>query len=150
MGEGVSQAERPRIRVRAENGRLVPLSQWDQELIDKLPRGACIAEIDEEQAEDALRAIYMIGIKALYENIPEAGPGLAFPTETQLRRHIMRANGFAEPVHRVDGVKMEARSMAKGAMNYSDMSTLMELSRTYAVERWGFDPWEREGEKNAP
>jgi hypothetical protein len=144
----VSDAERPRIRVRAENGRLVPLSQWDQEQIDKLPRGACIAEIDEEQAEDALRAIYMIGIKALYDNTPESGPGGKFPTETQLRRHIMRANGFCEPIHhRIDGVKMEAVSMAKGKMNYADMSTLLELSRTYAVERWGFDPWQKDEDK---
>ena len=138
-----SQVERPRIRVRVDNGRLVALSPYDQEQIDKLPLGAMVAEIDEEEAEDSIRAKFMSGIGLLYENIPESGAGKAFPTENHLRRHILRAIQFAEPIHRVDGIKMEARSMARGSMQFEEWPKVLELSRAYVFERWGYDPWEK-------
>lgn len=135
------KAERPRIAVRVEAGRLVPFDILAQEAIDKLPLGRLFIEIDTEEPTDRLRGYYMAGIKILYDSIPESGPGKTFPTETHLRRHLMRATGFAEPIHRIDGIKMEARSMARGAMEVDEMETLLELSRTYTFERWSIDPW---------
>lgn len=143
------KAERPRIAVRVENGRLVALSAYDQEMIDRLPMGRIIAEIDTEVPTDKLRGFYMAGIALLYSNIDDTGPGKMFPTEVHLRRHILRAINMAEPIHRTDGIKMDPRSMARGAMEYDEMATVLELSRAYAVERWLFDPWEKWDEEKA-
>lgn len=135
------KSERPRIRVRVENGRLTAISAADQEQIDKLPLGVIVAEMDTEDATDGARNFYMAGIGLLYSNIDDTGPGKTFPTETHLRRHILRATGFAEPIHRVDGIKLEARSMARGAMEYDEIQRVLELSRVYTFERWNIDPW---------
>ncbi len=136
------KSERPRIRVWVDNGRLVALSPFDQELIDKLPLGAMVAEMDTEDATDGARNFYMAGVGVLYANIDDVGPGRTFPTETHLRRHILRAIGFAEPIHRVDGMKLEARSMARGRMEYDEIQKVLELSRVYTFERWNIDPWQ--------
>lgn len=137
----MTKTERPRIRVRVENGRLTAVSAADQEQIDKLPLGLIVAEIDTEDATDGARNFYMAGIGLLYANIDDVGPGRTFPTETHLRRHILRATGFAEPIHRVDGIKLEARSMARGYMEYDEIQKVLELSRVYTFERWNIDPW---------
>jgi hypothetical protein len=142
--------ERPRIVVLVENGRLVAGSAWDQEQIDKLPRGRIIAEIDETEPEDGVRALFMAGIQVLFDNVDGTGPGGEWPTPNHLRREILREIGFAEPIMRVDGIKKEARSMARGQMTYDELVLVLEISRSYCVARWGFDPFQSwQDEKDA-
>lgn len=137
-----AKAERPRFAVAVENGKLVAGGPWEQEQIDKLPRGRIFVEISTEEPEDGIRNLYMAGISLLFENVDGAGPGHEWPTPNHLRRHILREIGFAEPIHRIDGIKREARSMARGAMTYEELTIVLELSRAYCVERFGFDPFE--------
>lgn len=134
--------ERPRFAVRVDNGRLVADGPYEQEQIDRLPKGRIFIEVDTEAAEDGMRNMYMAGIGKLFDNVDGAGPGGKWPTDIQLRREILRGIGFAEPIKRVDGIKMEARSMAKGRMTYDEYVKILELSRTYCFDRWGFDPWQ--------
>ena len=144
--------ERPRFAVRVVNGALVPDDPWAAEQIGLLPLGRLMVEADTEDAEDAARGKFMAGIGMLYHNIDETGPGKKFPTERQLRRHILSAINFAEPLFRMDGIKMDPRSQAKGEMTYAEWVTITELTRTYCLERWGFDPidsWEKEKDAEA-
>lgn len=138
----MTKVERPRIRVRVENGRLIALSAYDQELIDKLPLGAIVAEVDAEDATDGLRNFYMAGIGTLFENVDGCGPGKTWPTPTSLRKYILKEIGFAEAVVRVDGVKWIPLSMARGEMTFQDLTTCLELSRAFVLDKWGFDPFE--------
>jgi len=135
-------AERPRFAVRVENGRLVAMGPYEQEIIDKLPKGRIFIEVTTEEAEDGIRNLFMAGIGILFDNVDGAGPGGKWPTHDHLRREILRGIGFAEPIKRVDGIKMEARSMARGRMTYEELVQVTELSRTYCFDRWGFDPFE--------
>jgi len=136
-------AERIRIAVRVENGRMVAFDAWAQEQIDKLPLGRIFIEIDTDEPEDGVRNLYMAGIGILFQNVDGAGPGGEWPTPDHLRREILREIGFAEPILRVDGIKKEARSMARGKMSYEELVIVLEISRSYAVARWGFDPWQQ-------
>lgn len=138
----MTTVERPRIRVMVNNGRLTAVSAADQELIDKLPLGIIVAEMDTEDATDGLRNFYMAGIGVLYDSIDDAGPTKKFATETQLRRHILRAIGIADPLHRTDGIKLEPRSMARDRMDYDELKHVLELSRFYVFDRWEIDPWQ--------
>lgn len=135
-------ADRIRIAVRVENGRITALDAYAQEAIDKLPLGRIFIEIDQEEAEDGQRNLIMAGIGLLFQNVDGAGPGGEWPTPNHLRRFLLRAIGFAEPIHRVDGIKLEARSMARGQMTYEELTIVLELMRAYCVDRWGFDPFE--------
>lgn len=134
--------ERIRIAVRVEQGRLTALDAFGQEQIDKLPLGRLFIEIDEEEAEDGVRNLFMAGIGVLFDNIDGTGPGGEFPTPNSLRREILREIGFADPILRVDGIKKEPRSMARGKMSYDELVVVLEVSRAYCVQRWGFDPFE--------
>lgn len=150
MSKKAAKIERPRFAARVENGRLVAFSIIDQEIIDKLPLGRIFVEVDEEEAEDGVRNKYMAAIGLLFENVDGAGPGGEWPTPNHLRRHILRSIGFAEPIFRVDGIKQEARSMARGAMTYDELVMVTELSRAFCVDKFGFDPFEAwENEKEA-
>lgn len=135
-------AERPRFAVTVQNGRLAAMDAYGQEAIDKLPRGRIFIEVLTEEPEDGVRAAYMAGIGVLFDNVDGAGPGGKWPTHDHLRREILRGIGFAEPIKRVDGIKMEARSMARGRMTYEELMQVTELSRTYCFDRWGFDPFQ--------
>lgn len=144
-----TKIERTRIAVTVQNGRLTALDAYGQEQIDKLPVGRLFIEIDEEEPEDGLRNKYMAGIGLLFENVDGAGPGGEWPTPNHLRREILREIGFADPILRVDGIKKEPRSMARGAMKADELAIVTELTRAYCVQRWGFDPiesWEQEKE----
>jgi len=100
-------------------------------------------EVDTETAEDGVRAMIMAGVKVLYDNDPESGPGRKNPTPRHLRRHLLRATGFVEPVHhRIDGFKLEARSMAKGLFDLEELQICLELMRTYCFEHYGYDPFQ--------
>lgn len=134
--------ERPRIAVTVQNGRLAALDAFAQEQIDKLPLGRLFIEIDTEEPEDGVRNLYMAGIGVLFENIDDTGPGKQFPTTMQLRREILREIGFTDPIFRVDGIKKDPRSMARGKMMYDELVVVLEVSRAYCVARWGFDPFE--------
>jgi hypothetical protein len=143
--------DRPRIAVRVENGRLVPDDPWAAEQIGQLPLGRFVIEPHLEEAEDAVRAKFFAGINTLYDNI-DSGPGTEFPTSESLRREILREIGFTDPIFRVDGIKREPRSMARGAMKLDELMIVSELMRTYCVQRWGFDPvemWEQEKDAEA-
>ncbi len=142
------KSERPRIRVRVDNGRLTAIDAAAQEQIDKLPLGFIIAEIDQEDATDSLRALYMAGMNELFENVDNTGPGKMWPVMKSLRKFVLKEIGFAEPVIRVDGVKWVPLSMARGEMDYDDLKTCLELTRAYVVDRWGFDYWDEEHRKN--
>lgn len=133
--------ERPRIRVRVDTGRLVALSPFDQEIIDKLPLGAIVAEIDAEEATDGLRNFFFAGINLLYQNVDGTGPGKTWPTPDSLRKYVLKEIGFAEPVLRVDGVKWVPLSMARNEMSFESMTMCLELSRAFALDKWGFDAW---------
>ena len=137
----MSKTERPRIRVKVDNGRLTAISAVDQEIIDKLPLGVIVAEIDAEDATDGTRNMFMAGIGLLYENIDGTGPGKTWPTPNSLRKYILKEIGFAEAVVRVDGVKWVPMSMARGEMSYADLTMCLELSRAFALDKWGFDAW---------
>lgn len=142
-----AKIERPRFAARVENGRLVAFSIVDQEIIDKLPLGRIFIEVNEEEQEDSVRNKFMAAIGLLFENVDGAGPGGEWPTPNHLRRFILRSIGFAEPIFRVDGIKQEARSMARGAMTFDELVMVTELSRAFCVEKFGFDPftmWEEE------
>jgi hypothetical protein len=144
--------ERPRFAMRVEAGRLIADDAYAQEQIDLLPTGRLMVEADTEDAEDGARNKFMAGIGLLYHNIDETGPGKQFPTERQLRRFILTAINFAEPLMRVDGIKMDPRSQAKGEITYAEWVTITELTRAYCVEKWGFDPieaWEQEKDAEA-
>ncbi len=135
--------ERPRFAVRVENGRLIADGPWEQECIDKLPKSRLIIEVHTEEPEDGVRAIFMAGIKVLFDNIDGTGPGGKWPTPRSLRRDILKATGFSEPiVSRVDGYKLDARSMARGKMDYEELVAALELARVYCLEHWGFDPFQ--------
>lgn len=139
----MTAVERPRIRVRVDNGRLTAVSAYDQELIDKLPLGLIVAEMDTEDATDGVRNLYMAGIGTLFDNTDGCGPGKTWPTATSLRKFILKEIGLAEAVIRVDGVKWVPVSMARGEMNYADLVTCLELSRAFCLDRFGFDPFEQ-------
>jgi hypothetical protein len=143
--------ERIRIPVMVQNGRLTALDAYGQEQIDKLPLGRLFIELDTEEVEDGIRNKFFAGIGTLYENI-ESGPGTEFPTAESVRREILRELGFTDPIFRVDGIKREPRSMARGVMKLDELVTLTELTRAYCVQRWGFDPieaWEQEKDAEA-
>jgi len=130
------------IAVIVENGRLVPADQFAQELVDKLPaKRRLIAVVDLEEPTDQLRNFYMAGIGMLFDNVDGTGPGKTWPTQNSLRKYILKEIGFAEAVVRVDGVKWIPLSMARGEMSFEDMTTCLELSRAFVVDKWGFDPW---------
>lgn len=135
------KVERIRIPVHVQNGHLSALDAFGQEMIDKLPLGRLFIEIDTEEPEDGVRNLYMAGIGMLFENIDDTGPGKAFPTKQSLRREIMREIGFADPILRADGIKKDPRSMARGQMTYDELAIVLEVSRAYALQRWGMDPW---------
>jgi hypothetical protein len=143
--------ERIRIPVIVMNGRLTALDAFGQEKIDQLPAGRIFIELDTEEVEDGLRNKFFAGINTLYDNI-DSGPGTEFPTSESLRREILREIGFTDPIFRVDGIKREPRSMARGAMKLDELMIVSELMRTYCVHRWGFDPvemWEQEKDAEA-
>lgn len=137
-----SKVERIRIAVRVENGRLSALDAFGQEQIDKLPLGRLFIEIDTEEPEDGVRNLYMAGIGVLFDNVDGAGPGGEWPTPNHLRREILREIGFAEPIMRVDGIKKEPRSMARGHMTYDELVLVLEVSRAYCTARWKLDPFQ--------
>ncbi len=133
------------VTLMVENGRLVPADQHAQEMLAQLPlKKRLVGTFDLEEATDALRARYMIGMKALFENLDGTGPGKRWPTVTSLRKHILVKIGFAEPVYRADGVKMVPLSMARGEMTFEDMTQCLELTRAHCVDTWGWDPWQEE------
>lgn len=137
-----AKIERIRIAVRVEQGRLGALDAWAQEQIDKLPLGRLFIEIDTEEPEDGVRNLYMAGIGVLFQNVDGAGPGREWPTPIQLRREILREIGFTDPIFRVNGIKKDPRSMARGQMSYDELVVVLEVSRAYCTARWGFDPFE--------
>lgn len=131
------------VTVLVENGRLVPADQHAQEMLSQLPlKKRLEATFDLTNATDDLRARYMIGMKALWDNAEGAGPGKRWPTVTSIRKHILVKIGFAEPVYRADGVKMVPLSQARGEMDFADLTQCLELTRAYVVDTWGWDPWE--------
>lgn len=133
------------VTLMVENGKLVPADQYAQEMLAQLPLNKrLIGTFDLEEATDAMRARFMIGMKALFENTEGTGPGKRWPTVTSLRKHILVKIGFAEPVYRNDGVKMVPLSMARGEMSFEDMTQALELTRAYCVDTWGWDPYQEE------
>lgn len=141
MTKAQPKIERPRFAVRVEQGRLVAFSIIDQEIIDKLPLGRIFVEVNEDDATDGLRNFYFAGINVLFDNVEGSGPGGEWPTPNHLRRFLLRQIGFCEPIFRVDGIKQEPRSMARGMMTADEIKIVTELSRAYCVQRWGMDPW---------
>jgi hypothetical protein len=144
--------ERIRIPVMVQQGRLTALDAYGQEQIDKLPPGRIFIELDTEEVEDGIRNKFFAGINTLFDNIDDTGPGAQFPTSESLRREILREIGFTDPIFRVDGIKREPRSMARGAMKLDELMIVSELTRAYCVQRWGFDPiesWEMEKDAEA-
>ncbi len=139
--------ERPRFAARIINGHVVGDDPWSQEVIDKLPPGRMVYEVFQEEAEDGVRGLYFAGINMLFQNVDGTGPGGEWPTPESLRREILREIGFTDPIFRVDGIKKEPRSMARGRMQYDELVVVLEVSRAYCVSRWGFDsliphsPW---------
>ncbi len=137
------------IAVRAESGRLVPVDAASQEqIMTGLRRGVVyhvVPTVPEGDLEEHRRALnfYMAGIGLLFENIDDTGPGRKFPTVTHLRKHFLRALGFAEPVYRADkSYKMEPESMALDAMSLEVLRQFTDQSRAYAEEIWGIEPWQ--------
>lgn len=138
----MSEAET--IAVRVHNGHLVADDPYSQELVDKLPAGRrLIAVVDMEEPTDGLRNLYFAGLNTLFENVDGTGPGKTWPTANSLRKFILKEIGFAEAVIRVDGVKWVPVSMARGEMSYGDLVTCLELSQAFALDRWGWNPWEQ-------
>ena len=135
------KAERPRIAVRVEAGRLVAMGPMEQEIIDKLPLGRLFVEISDEEATDGLRNFFFAGINLLFDNTDGCGAGGEWPTPNHLRRYLLIEIGFCENILRVDGIKKEPRSMARGSMTADEIKLVTELSRAYCVARWGFDAW---------
>ncbi len=128
MSKSESKIERPTFAARIINGHVVIEDAWSQEVIDKLPATRLIFEVDTEQPEDGVRALIMAGVKVLYDNDPDSGPGTANPTPRHLRRRLLRLTGFVEPVHhRVDGFKLEPRSMARGLFDLEELQICLEL-----------------------
>lgn len=141
--------ERARIPVHVDNGRLVAFDAAGQEMIDRLPLGRIIAEIDQAEPEDGLRAFFFAGLNLLAENCDEVGPGRTFPTSESLRKYLLKEVGFAEAVVRIDGVKWVPVSMARGAMDYPTLNTCVELVQQFVVHKWGWNPWTTWSEENS-
>lgn len=142
MSKERASVVRPRFAVTVENGKLVAGGPYEQECIDRLPRGRIMVEVDEEEPADGVRNMIFAGIGLLYDNLPDTGPGKTFPTKEHLRRALLRGIGLAEPIHRVDGIKLEAASMARDKMGFDELQTVLELMRVHCFERFGFDPFE--------
>jgi hypothetical protein len=132
--------ERPRFAARIINGHVVADDPWSQEVVDKLPAGRMVFEVHTEEAEDGIRGLFFAGLKVLFDNV-ESGPGTEFPTPESLRREILREIGFCDPILRIDGIKKEPRSMARGRMQYDELVVVLEVSRAYCMSRWQMDPW---------
>lgn len=135
------------IGVRSENGKLVPIDPASQEAILKLRPFVIyhvVPEVPEGQREEHRQALgfYMAGIGLLADNLDDVGPGRKWPTKDHLRKHFLRALGYANPVYRRDGsYTTEPESMAMDAMPIEVLRELTEQSRAYAIETWGYDPW---------
>ena len=140
--------ETPPIAVRSDMGRLVPVDQYAQEQILTLPVGRVFhvrpEDVDGAQEEHRrVLAFYMVGIKRIFDDRPDCGYGRKWPTPNHLRRHILRAIGFAEPVYRRDGTyKLEVQSMAMDVMALDELRDCLEQTRTYCLAAFGMEPWQ--------
>ena len=129
------------------NVRIAPIDQLADEQMRALPRGVRldvtvkVSKQGPESEHAAMLRRYMAGINLLFD-AAVSGPGTEWPTPTHLRRTILKDLGFKLTYPRADGsVREEAQSMAIDRMPFDELKVCFELSRQYAVDRWGFDPW---------
>lgn len=130
------------------NVRLAPADALADDQMRELPRGArlnanvAVARNSPEDEHMGLLRLYHAGINTLYENM-DSGPGTDFPTPRHVRKEILNKTGFCTIIPQRDGgERRDPDSMAIDKMEVEDLKYCLELSQQYAVERWGFNPWD--------
>lgn len=138
---------RPPIAVLSQGGHLVPADAYAAEQIETLPRGArlnvqwTVARGGRDDEHTGQLRFYHAGIGLLFERA--IGYDTDTPTPRHLRQRIMKEIGFYVAIPQANGtIRKDAESMAMDKMELEDLKICLELSRTYCVDHFGFDPWQ--------
>lgn len=123
---------------------LHPLDGYAQEQLAALPPGTynvrfarMTAKYKEER--EGMRGLWWAGLELLTQNTERRG----YVDKRMAHESILRAVGYTRPRFRIDGsFDLIPVSTAEESMDDAEFAIMQERARAYAVEEFGFDPWE--------
>jgi hypothetical protein len=118
---------------------LFPMDPYSDERMHGYGQGALLsAAITETTRRDRLNAKYWAGLADLYNNLD------GVTTRRALHEMILADLGYVERWNMETG-EAEVVSIAKGNMTDEDFDDLFERVQQYALDKWGWNPWDKKG-----
>lgn len=131
------------IAVEARGGRILPGDAWSEEQFAQLPDGRYTMRLSKQtragrEEREGLRGLWWAGCTLVAQNSDSP----LLDTSRKVHEQILMGLGFVRPRFRVDGAfDMVPVSTSESEMDDEEMAILQEKARTFAMARWGYDPW---------
>lgn len=147
-------ASQLRLRKEIIGGRpvFVPATPWDEEGFAAIPRGAeYTADLKSPKDIRNPKGKLYAGLSVLVHNFDNSDRA-RWPTARSIRNELLIAIGVKRTRYSLDGKSavIEADLDLFDQMTAGEVENIIEAMRSYAIGRWGYDPWQKwEDKKDA-
>lgn len=129
------------IHMRRRGHALHAASEWDGELLAKLPEGADLKAVVSQPRSVPQNAFYWVGLQQIVDNLPEHLES-KYPTKRHLHQAFLVATGHVTTLYRIYGTEvLIPDSTSFDQMQPSDFRAYFDKVQRKSMEWLGWSPW---------